>query len=135
MVRFSRSNLSAVAIAGALIASAVAGTPAHAEGPLNNLGPVGPGEPILITNGTQRVIAFYEPERGGCAVNAVTWKDAGADAPYASTRVRISLKPGQMFQLDGAQRQSISLFCGVDASTLTVAAPAELILTGTTGNN
>jgi hypothetical protein len=135
MVRFSRSNLSAVVVAGALIASAVAGTSARAEGPLNNLGPVGPREPILITNGSQRVIAFYEPERGGCAVSAVTWKDAAADAPYASTRVRISLKPGQMFQLDGAQRQSISLLCGADASTLAVAAPAELILTGATGSN
>jgi hypothetical protein len=68
-------------------------------------------------------------------VSAVTWKDAAADAPYASTRVRISLKPGQMFQLDGAQRQSISLLCGADASTLAVAAPAELILTGATGSN
>jgi hypothetical protein len=133
MVRFSRSTLSAVAIAGALIASA--GVAAHADEPLNNLGPVGPREPILITNGSQRVIAFYEPERGGCAVSAVTWKDEDADAPYASTRVRISLKPGQMFQLDGAQRQSISLLCGADASTLAVAAPAELILTGATGSN
>jgi hypothetical protein len=35
-----------------------------------------------------------------------------------------------MFQFDGAQRQSISLLCGADASTLAVAAPAELILTG-----
>ena len=135
MVRFSRSTLSAVAIAGALIASAVAGTCARAEEPLNNLGPVGPREPILIANGSQRVIAFYEPERGGCAVSAVTWKDADADAPYASTRVRISLKPGQMFQLDGAQPQSISLLCGADASTLAVAAPAELILTGATSSN
>jgi hypothetical protein len=36
-----------------------------------------------------------------------------------------------MFQLDGAQRQSISLLCGDDASTLAVALPAKLILTGT----
>lgn len=134
MVRISRSTLSAVAIAGALIASA-SGTAAHADEALNNLGPVGPREPILIANGSQRVIAFYEPERGGCAVSAVTWKDADADAPYASTRVRISLKPGQMFQLDGAQRQSVSLLCGADASTLAVAAPAELILTGASQNN
>jgi hypothetical protein len=134
MVRFSLSTLSAAAIAGALVASSAV-MPAHAEAPLNNLGPVGPREPILISNGDQRVIAFYEPERGGCAVNAVTWKDAAPDAPFASTRVRISLKPGQMFQLDGAQRQSISLLCGADASTLAVAAPAELILTGATGSN
>ena len=58
-----------------------------------------------------------------------------ADAPYASTRVRISLKPGQTFQLDGAERQSMLLLCGADASTLAIAAPAELILTGAQGSN
>jgi hypothetical protein len=75
------------------------------------------------------VIAFYIPEKGACSVSAVVWKDGDPDAPYASARVRISLKPGQMFQLDGAQRQSMSLFCGADASNLAIAAPAELILT------
>ena len=62
-------------------------------------------------------------------MSAVTWKDAAPDAPF---RVRVSLKPGQMFQLDGAQRQSISLLCGADASTLAVVAPAELITHGAT---
>ena len=109
-----------------------AGVAAHAEEPANNLGPVGPHEPIVIAAGNQRVLAFYEPERGGCAVSAVTWKDAAPDAPF---RVRVSLKPGQMFQLDGAQRQSVGLLCGVDASTLALVAPAELILTGTSQTN
>jgi len=131
MVRFSLSSLSALAISGALLTSSVV-VPAHAEEPLNNLGPVGPHEPIVITAGGQRILAFYQPERGGCAVSAITWKDVAPDAPF---RVRVSLKPGQMFQLDGAQRQSISLFCGADAATLAVAAPAELILTGATGSN
>jgi hypothetical protein len=49
--------------------------------------------------------------------------------------VRISLKPGQSFQLDGAERQSMLLLCGADASTLAVTAPAELILTGVAGSN
>jgi hypothetical protein len=133
MVRMSRSNFSVAAIASVFLAAA--GVPALADEALNNFGPVGPREPILISNGTQRVIAFYEPERDSCAVSAVTWKDEAADAPYASTRVRISLKPGQMFQLDGAQRQSVSLLCGADASTLAVAAPPELILTGAAGSN
>ena len=131
MVRFSLSTLSAIAIAGALLASSAV-MPAHADEPLNNLGPVGPHEPIVIAAGGQRVLAFYEPERGGCAVSAVTWKEVAPDAPF---RVRVSLKPGQMFQLDGARRQSVSLLCGADASTLAVVAPAELILTGATGSN
>jgi len=131
MTPHSRIKIVGLAAAGALIALTVAGASARADQPLTNLGPVGPNEPILVTVGTQRVIAFYAPDRGACAVNAVVWKDADPDAPYSSARVRISLKPGQMVQLDGGQRQSMSLLCGADASTLAVAAPAELILTGT----
>jgi len=135
MTPLARIRLIGLAVAGALAALTVAGVPARADEPLINLGPVGPYEPILVTVGTQRVIAFYVPERGACSVNAVVWKDGDPDAPYASARVRISLKPGQMVQLDGAQRQSMSLLCGADASTLAVVAPAELILTGTPGKN
>jgi hypothetical protein len=135
MTPLSRIKLAGLAAAGALAALTVTGASAHADRPLTNLGPVGPSEPILVTIGTQRVIAFYTPDRGLCAVNAVVWKDADPDAPYSSARVRISLKPGQMVQLDGGQRQSMSLLCGADASTLAVAAPAELILTDTAGKN
>jgi hypothetical protein len=135
MTPLSHTKFVGLAAAGALAALTIAGVPARADQPLTNLGPVGPYEPILAKIGNQRVIAFYVPQRGECAVNAVTWKDADPDAPYASARVRISLKPGQMFQLDGGQRQSMSLLCGADASTLAVAAPAELILTGTLGQN
>ena len=131
MTPLSRTTLLAFAAAGALAALTMTGVAAHADKPLTNLGPVGPSEPILVTVGNQRVIAFYVPQRGECAVNAVVWKDADPDAPYSSARVRISLKPGQMFQLDGGQRQSMSLLCGADASNMAIAAPPELILTGT----
>jgi hypothetical protein len=50
-------------------------------------------------------------------------------------RVRVSLKPGQLVQLDGSQRQSMGLLCGADASSLAVTAPAELILTRRIGTN
>jgi hypothetical protein len=130
----ARSYLQRVALvlAAGIILSA-ASLPAFADRPLTNLGPVGPGEPILITVRDQRVIAFYTPERGACAVSAVMWKDTGGDA--RSTRVRLSLKPGQTLQLDGSQRQSMSLLCGADATTLALVAPAELLLTGVTGRN
>ena len=135
MTPLSHTKFVGLVTAGTFAALAMLGAPARADQPLTNLGPVGPYEPILAKIGNQRVIAFYVPQRGECAVNAVTWKDADPDAPYASARVRISLKPGQMFQLDGGQRQSMSLLCGADASTLAVAAPAELIVTGTLGRN
>jgi hypothetical protein len=128
MTPLSRIRLLGLAGAGALAALTAASAPAHANEPLTNLGPVGPHEPILVRIGNQHIIAFFIPERGECAVNAVTWKDADANAPYASVRVRVSLKPGQLVQLDGSQRQSMGLVCGADASSLAVTAPAELIL-------
>jgi hypothetical protein len=128
MTPLSRIRLIGLAAAGALAALTAAGAPAHADDPLTNLGPVGPHEPILVKIGDQRIIAFFIPERGECGVNAVTWKDADADAPYASVQVRVSLKPGQLVQLDGSQGQSMGLLCGADASSLAVTAPAELIL-------
>ena len=129
MVQVSRFKSLA---AGALIALGAASTPALADDALTNLGPVGPREPILVQVGEQRFIAFYTKERGECAVSAVTWKDADPDEPYSSARVRVSLKPGQLIELDGPQRRSMGLLCGADASSLAVTAPAELILTGAT---
>jgi hypothetical protein len=127
LFRINRIGLAAIA---ALAVLAAAGPSARADQPLTNLGPVGPHEPILVSMGSQRIIAFYSQDRDGCAVTAVMWKDADPDAPYSSSRVRIALKPGQMFQLDSAQRQSMSLVCGADAASLSVTAPAELILAG-----
>jgi hypothetical protein len=128
------ASLKLLAAAGAFSILGAASLPALADDATTNLGPVGPREPLLVKIGNQRIIAFFVPERGNCALSAVTWKDAGPDAPYASERVRVSLKPGQLVQLDGAQRQPVGLLCGADASSLAVTAPAELILTGTADN-
>jgi len=126
MTPLSRIRLIGLVAAGALAVLTAAAVPTHADDPVTNLGPVGPHEPILVKIGDQRIIAFFIPERGECGVNVVTWKDADAKAPYASARVRVSLKPGQLVQLDGSQDQSMGLLCGVDASSLAVIAPAEL---------
>jgi hypothetical protein len=135
MVQFSRFSRSALAAGGALFALFGGEISARADDPLTNLGPVGPSEPILARFGNQRLIAFFVPERDKCSVSTVTWKETSADAPYASVRVRLSMKPGQMVELDVAQRQSIGLVCGADASSLAATAPAELILTGATEKN
>jgi hypothetical protein len=128
------SPLKSLAAAGVFAILGTTSIPALADDPMTNLGPVGPREPILVKIGNQRIIAFFVPERGNCALSTVTWKDAGPDAPYASERVRVSLKPGQLVQLDGAQRQPVGLLCGADASSLAVTASAELILTCTADN-
>ena len=105
---------------------AIGGTPTFADEYVTNLGPVGPNEPILATFGGQRVIAFFVPERGSCAVNTITWTDAGADAPYTAFRVRVSLRPGGMVRIDNAY-MSMNLLCGADASSLAAVAPSELL--------
>src|SRR5262245_7075067 len=130
MVYVSRTIPSTRIAATTILALAVANGPAFAADWLNNLGPVGPHEPILANLGDQRTVAFFVPERGGCAVNAITWKESGPDAPYASARVRIVLKPGQIMQIDGAQPYAMGLLCGADASNLAAIAPAELIVAG-----
>jgi hypothetical protein len=117
LLRFSFLACAALVIAAVM--------PAIADEYVSNPGPVGPNEPILLTVGGQRIIAFFVPERGSCAVNTITWKDEGADAPHAS-RVRLSLRPGQMARFDDAH-MTMNLLCGVDASTLAVVAPPELL--------
>ena len=130
MVQISRTRLFAAVCALGVLASASA----HADEYTTNLGPVGPNEPILANVGGQHIIAFFTPERGSCAVNTIMWKDAGADTPYTSSRVRVTLRPGQMVRFDDA-RLSMNLLCGADASTLSVVAPPELILTSEHPNN
>ena len=129
MVQLLRS----IIVAGAIVFS-VASTPALAEDYATNLGPVGPNEPILANFGGERVIAFFVPERGACAVHTFMWKEAGADAPYATSRIRMNLRPGEMARFDNAQL-SMNLLCGADASTLAVVAPPELLTLNESSNN
>ena len=77
MVLLSRYTPSATAVAGALLALLTVNAPARADDPTTNVGPVPAREPILATIGGQRLIAFFVPERGSCAVSAIIWKDAG----------------------------------------------------------
>ena len=130
MAQISRTRLFAAVCALGVLASASA----HADEYTTNLGPVGPNEPILANVGGQRIIAFFTPDRDSCAVNTIVWKDAGADTPYTSSRVRVTLRPGQMVRIDDA-RLSMNLLCGADASTLSVVAPPELILTSAHSND
>jgi len=129
MVQLLRTSL----MAGVFVL-AVAITPGFAEDYVTNLGPVGPNEPILAKFGGQRVIAFFIPERGSCAVHTFMWKDGGADAPYATSRVLVTLRPGQMARFDSAHL-SMNLLCGQDASTLAVVAPPELLTLNEPSNN
>ena len=43
--------------------------PVRADELVQNLGPVGPHDPILTTVGSKRVIAFYTPDGGHCGIH------------------------------------------------------------------
>ena len=93
--------------------------PTRADDLAQNLGPVGPHEPILATVGNKRVIAFYEPRSGQCGMHVVVWNSADTSGESVA-RVRVSLDPQQMVHIDSADNKSIDLKCGDYAETLSL---------------
>ena len=116
------------AAAGALALS-LASLPAHSDELAQNLGPVGPNEPILTTVGSKRVIAFYVPGNGHCGINVVVWDRSDATGDSAA-RVRVSLSPRQMVHIDSAENKSINLQCGESAETLALVDTSKMIAAG-----
>lgn len=115
-----------IAAASALTALAATNIATAGEPNRANLGPVGPNEPILATFGTARVVAYYEPNGGNCAVSAVVFDTSPNGGGEASTRVRVALHPGEIFHLDSVADQRVMLTCGPDAKMLTVLNRGEL---------
>jgi len=112
MFPLSRNSVKIVA-AGALVALAAFATPVSADEMVQNLGPVAANEPILTTVGNQRVIAFYEPDNGHCAVNAIVYDKTDPDTGMTTAaRVRVNLAPGQTASIDSAENNSLTLQCG-----------------------
>ena len=120
-------NLGFAAI-GAL-ALTVASSSGSADELAQNLGPVGPNEPILTTVGSKRVIAFYLPGNGHCGINVVVWdrNDASGDS---AARVRVNLSPRQTVHIDSAENKSINLQCGESAETLALVDTGKMIAAG-----
>ncbi|MBK5198147.1 MAG: hypothetical protein JJE37_07690 [Methyloceanibacter sp.] len=110
-------NFVKFAAAGALVALTAASTPARADDLIQNLGPVGPYEPILATIGSKDVIAFYVPGKGGCDVQVVTWNGDDTNANTAGG-FKVSLSPGQTTSIDSAENKSLTLRCGDLAEAL-----------------
>jgi len=126
MLPLTRIQFLSFAAAGALVALIAASTPARADEPAQSLRPVGPYEAILKTVGNKRVLAFYEPDNGHCAVNVVVWDKTDADTGRTSAaRVRVSLNPRQIVHIDSTDNKSINLQCGDDAYTLTWSTPVS----------
>jgi len=119
-----------IAAAGAFVLTTV-GLPARADELVQHLGSVGAHEPILTTFGNKRVIAFYEPDNGRCAINAVVYDKTDADTGMTTAaRVRVTLNPRQIVHIDSTDNKSINLQCGDRAETLSLIDNGELVAFG-----
>jgi hypothetical protein len=128
MHTLNRRRCLRIAAAVAFVALTAVGLPARADELVQHLGPVGPHDPILTTFGDKRVIAFYEPDNGRCAVNAVVYDKTDADTGMTTAaRFRVSLDPRQMVHIDSTDNESINLQCGDRAETLALVDSGELV--------
>jgi hypothetical protein len=114
-------NFLKFAAASAIVAFTAVSTPSRADELIQHLGPVGPSEPILTTFGNKRVIAFYEPDNGRCAINAVVYDKTDADTGMTTAaRVRVNLNPREVVYVDTTDNKTLTLKCGDYAETLSV---------------
>ena len=116
---FPLARMLSLAAASALVALTAVGSSARADELLQNLGPVGPHEPILTTVGNKRVLAFFEPGSGKCAFQAVIWNTADDNTDTAS-RVRTDLNPRQIVLIDTPDNKTLKLECGDNAESLVI---------------
>jgi hypothetical protein len=122
--------LTKITAASILVALAAATSPAQAEPLPQNLGPVGPHEPILTDVGHKRVLAWYQPDSDGCAVTAVAWNRADVEGT-STAGIRIRLDRGQIVHFDSAYNvKSLNLKCADDASALSIVDDGELVTFG-----
>ena len=116
---FPLARMLSLAAASAFIALTAVSFSARAEELPQNLGPVGPHEPILTTVGNKRVLAFFEPGSGKCAFQAVIWNTTDDNADTAS-RVRTDLNPRQIVLIDTPDNKTLKLECGDNAERLVI---------------
>jgi hypothetical protein len=129
MFPLNRNQCLKFAAAGAFFALSAA-TPVRADELGQNLGPVGPQVPILTDVGTKRVLAWYQPESGGCAVIAVAWNRSDIDGT-STVGMRIRLDPGQTVHFDSSYEvKSLDLQCAADAASLSIVDNGELVAFG-----
>ena len=126
---FPLARILSVAAASALVALTAVNPSARAEELPQNLGPVGPHEPILTTVGNKRVLAFFEPGSGHCALQAVIWNSADVNADTAAG-VRTDLSPRQTVSIDTSDNKSLKLRCGDNADRLAIVDNEEFVAAG-----
>jgi hypothetical protein len=132
MSALSRIGFVTLTTVGSFFVLSSLGLPASAEDLPQNLGPVGPDEPIMTEVGAKRVIAWYEPDSDGCAVTAVAWNRSDAGGSSAQG-VRIRLGRGRIVHLASAYNiKTLNLRCGDNAATLSIVKDDEHMAFGDT---
>jgi hypothetical protein len=131
MLSFPRRQFVSIAAAGIVVALLASIISVRADELVQNLGPVGPHEPILTTVGSKSIIAFYSQDRGNCAVHVVVWNSADVNAE-STTGFQTTLNPGQMAPVNTAEHESLYLQCGDDARRLAIVPTAEFFAVGIT---
>ncbi|ODR98037.1 hypothetical protein AUC68_11070 [Methyloceanibacter methanicus] len=116
-------NILPLAAAVMLSLFAVTGLAGAGESNHTNLGPVGPYEPILTTVGKSRLVAYYEPDDGRCAVSVVMSDDGGVKP----MRVRVVLHPGELFHLDSVADERVVITCAPNARGMAVLNKGEIL--------
>jgi hypothetical protein len=132
MLPVTRIQFLKFAAAGAFGAVSIVSTSAAADEMVQNLGPVAAHEGLLASVGSMRVIAFFEPGGGRCAVNAVVWDTLGSDPGESAKRVKVSIGPGEIVQIETARQESLNLQCGRNAATLAIIDIESLSASGIT---
>ena len=120
-----------LAAAGAVFALTAASIPARGDELAQNLGPVGPREPILTWVGSKRVIAFYERDSGNCAIHVVVWNPTDISAE-STAGFQATLNPRQMAHINTAENKSLYLQCGDNAKRLAIVDTAKFVIAGAT---
>jgi hypothetical protein len=132
MFAISYDQCAKFALAGAIALLTVAGS-VRAGDQAHSLGPVGPHEPILVDVGSKRIVAFYLPGTGHCALHAVVWDNkTNADTDTSAARFRVSLEPGQIVHIDSAPNESVNLQCGKNAEKLAIVDTDRAVASGIT---
>jgi hypothetical protein len=116
---FALTKFARLAAVGTVVIAAALSLPVRADDQPQNLGPVGPHEPILSPIGSKRVIAFYTPDSGHCGLRVVVWNPADVNAT-STIGLRMSLIPQQVMYIVTPENGSLGLQCTDDAETLAV---------------
>lgn len=84
-----------------------------------------PREGFSRIMGSKTAVGYFETVGGRCAVTLMIAETFSEDqqAPASASRLRLSLVPSQSFDLSSLEVQGVTMRCGADGRSLSVATP------------